>query len=265
MIGADLALPLYKQLLGILRQRIQNGTYLPGERIQTEADLTLEFKVSRATVRQAVVELAREGLVERKQGLGTFVTARADQLGGQHFYGSLPLLEFESSRAGVKRVELIRNAPLPRAVQLKLGTESSAGVIIRRARTMEGRLFAYTVNFLPERFRDLISEKELEQEGVMHLLERKGVRLLRAEQSIRAQLADPDICSWLEIDFGSAMLFAERTLFGEEDKPVEVVHSWYRGDAYEYTVNLQLSDLGSANATSPSKKQSRRRGAHPGR
>jgi DNA-binding GntR family transcriptional regulator len=65
--------PAYAQLAQILRRRISNGTYSPGSRLPSEAEIGRNFKVSGLTVRQAVRALVDEGLVERIQGSGTFV------------------------------------------------------------------------------------------------------------------------------------------------------------------------------------------------
>jgi GntR family transcriptional regulator len=61
------------QLDGILRERIRNGQYAPGQRLPSEAELTTEFGVSRATVRTVLTRLTAEGLLLRKQGDGTYV------------------------------------------------------------------------------------------------------------------------------------------------------------------------------------------------
>jgi len=67
MIDSALALPLYHQVAGILRQRIEEGVYPAGMRLNSEDELAVEFDVSRATVRQAMSELATEGLVVRRR------------------------------------------------------------------------------------------------------------------------------------------------------------------------------------------------------
>ena len=71
MIDSALALPLYHQVAGILRQRIEEGVYPAGARLNSEDELAVEFDVSRATVRQAMSELALEGRVIRRRGRGT--------------------------------------------------------------------------------------------------------------------------------------------------------------------------------------------------
>jgi GntR family transcriptional regulator len=83
------ALPLYHQVAGVLRQRIEDGIYPVGGKLLSEDELAAEFEVSRATIRQAVGELVMEGLVVRRQGRGTYVEARDKHILQQRFRGSL--------------------------------------------------------------------------------------------------------------------------------------------------------------------------------
>jgi len=72
-------IPLYYQLENILRSKIEGGEVLLNHKLPTEQELSQEYKISRATVRQALAALVSEGLLFRKQGKGTFVTEKAGQ------------------------------------------------------------------------------------------------------------------------------------------------------------------------------------------
>lgn len=228
--------PLYQQVFAILRQRIVEGLYAPDDRLQTEEELAAEFEVSRATIRQAVGELAARGLVVRQQGKGTFVRWSPDPVSGQRFTGSLA--DLVPSEATIVDLEVTKDAVLPSRIASALGLAVPRGYVIRRTRAMRGELFAVTVNHLPEHIGSLMTEDELRLEDLMVLLNRKGIAISGAEQIIRAELADVDVCKWLKIDIGSPVLFAERALFGGEHRPVDLVQSWYRGDRYEYRAQL---------------------------
>jgi len=68
--------PLYIQVASVLRMRIQSGQWRIGEKISTLEELEREFEVARVTVRQAVDVLREEGLLQARQGLGTFVSKK---------------------------------------------------------------------------------------------------------------------------------------------------------------------------------------------
>lgn len=65
--------PLYAQIVESLKRDIENGVYNATERIPAEAELAKQYNVSRITVRRAVDDLVSQGLVEKKQGKGTFI------------------------------------------------------------------------------------------------------------------------------------------------------------------------------------------------
>lgn len=75
----------------------------------------------------------------------------------------------------------------------------------------------------------------------MELLMDNGIVLSSASQAIRAQLADVDVCSQIDVEVGAAVLMVERIVHDLTGRPVEYVRSWYRGDRYEYTVTLDLT------------------------
>lgn len=218
-----------------------DGTYDVGEQLPPEDDLAAEFEVSRATIRQAVGQLVRDGLVSRKQGRGTFVLDSDQSKIGQRFRGSLGDLIAETKLAKIRDVEIERDAEIPARIAERLGLEGRAGTIIRRTRLMADKPFAYTINYMPPKYGELVRGNELYDQGLMDLLTSRGVKLTKATQSIRAQLADVAVGEALGVDFGVPVLFVERLLLDDRDEPVEVVRSWYRGDEYEYTVTLDTT------------------------
>lgn len=231
--------PLYHRVFAILRQRINDGAYSTGQQLPTEDELAVEFGVSRATIRQAVGDLVNQGLVLRQQGRGTFVTERALYPAGQRFRGALADLISETKRTGITQVEISRSTQLPHGVAARLELSAGRGTIIRRIRTIDGGVFAYTVNHMSDEVGRLFTESHLRKRSLMAMLEGSNVKLTGAVQSIHAQLADLTIGERLGLDFGDPVLFVERLLYGARRHPVQLAQSWYRGDRYEYTVTLE--------------------------
>lgn len=232
--------PLYHQIATVLRDRIADNVYPGGAVFPSEDELQTEFGVSRGTIRQAVNEIRQAGLVERQQGVGTFVSASARTRLGQRFRGSLADLMTETRRARVKTVDLDRAAVVPQRIAERLRIDGTTATRLTRTRTMDGRVFAYTVNYLPAEFGQLLDEQELRTTSLMWLLEQKGVALVGAEQSIRAQPASLDVSQRLGLPVGEPLLFVERLVLTTGSRPVELVQTWYRGDVYEYTVTFDL-------------------------
>jgi GntR family transcriptional regulator len=234
-------LPLYHQVAGILRQRIEDGVYPVGGRLLAEDELAAEFDVSRATIRQAVGELVMEKLVVRRQGRGTFVEARDTKVLQQRFRGSLGDLIHESHRAKTRNLELTHDAQIPINIAEALQLDTPHGTIVKRTRTMDDQPFALTITYLPPDLGINLTQAGLRKKALMELLMDSGVILSSATQAIRAQLADLDVCSQIDVEVGAAVLMVERIVHDSTGRPVEYVRSWYRGDRYEYAVTLDLT------------------------
>lgn len=247
MIDSALALPLYHQVAGILRQRIEEGAYTVGDRLGSEGELAAEFDVSRATVRQAMGELEAEGLIVRRRGRGTFVEAGTTPVLKQRFRGSLSDLMEQARRTTVRDVDVTHDAVFPAYIAAALRLPHGRGTIARRTRMMDGAPFCYTVTYLPPEIGErAVSQAGLRRTALLKLLIEHGIALHGASQSIRAQLADPGMCSRIDVELGAPLLYVERVLYDASGHPVDFVRCWYRGDRYEYAVTLSLDPVSRA-------------------
>jgi GntR family transcriptional regulator len=247
MIDNALALPLYHQVAGILRQRIDDGIYPAGGRLLSEDELAAEFEVSRATIRQAIGQLVMERRVVRRQGRGTYVEERDASVLQQRYRGSLGELIRESRRARTRNLDVAHDVPLPAAIVAALQISASTGTVVRRTRVMDDEPFAYTVTYLPPDLGAAVTPAGLRRKALMELLIDAGVVLSSATQAIRAQLADVEVCAQIDLELGAPVLYVERIVHDTAGRPVEYVRSWYRGDRYEYAVTLDLGPDSDAN------------------
>lgn len=243
-VDNSFALPLYHQVARILRQRIEDGLYPVGGRLLSEDEFAKEFEVSRATIRQAIGELVIEGLVVRRQGRGTFVETANRNVIQQRFRGSLGEFIQQTSRATTRDVAIEHDATFPTSIAEALQLDEPKGTIVRRTRTMDGLPFVYMVAYLPPGIGRTMTEQRLREHALMELLLADGIVLASATQSIRAELADVDVCPHIEVELGSPVLYVERLVQDSAGRPVDFVRSWYRGDRYEYTVTLDLGEGG---------------------
>lgn len=230
--------PLYGQVLGVIRQRIYEGYYPPNSQLQPEDQLAAEFGVSRATIRQAVSELLKEGLVDRKQGKGTFVLPTLPY--SQRFHGSLADVMAEALGSKSVNTEIEHGVQIPAHIAEALRLEEPRATVVRRNRAVKDQVFAYTTNYLPNEYGRLVTSAELRKVGMIALLASKGVRFGGAQQIIRAEQADIEICERLQMDLAAPVLYAERLVVDVEDKPVQFVRTWYRADLFAYRVNLRM-------------------------
>jgi GntR family transcriptional regulator len=241
---ASSRIPLYYQVENVLREQITAGRFKAGERLPTENELIKQFGVSRITVRQALAALADEGLIDRRQGSGTFVAQRKTRRrkfdGNIHLTGSLDELIEMGLDTPVKVVEMnLIEADKHEAELLQVKTGSPI-YRLKRLRDYDGKAYSIIVNYLPKEIGDQLSEEELSSGAILQTIEnRLGYRLHEARQQIKAELADPYVAELLDIRVGSALLSVERTVYTDKGKPVEYVHTLYRSDIYGFSVYLK--------------------------
>jgi GntR family transcriptional regulator len=236
-------IPLYYQLENVLREKITSGNYSGGERLPTEIELIEEYNVSRITVRQALSALADEGLIERRQGRGTFVAERKSKkrkfTGTIHLTGSLDELIEMGMDTPVKVLEMNRveaDTHEAELLQLKVGDPIYR---LKRLRLVENKPYSLILNYLPEKIGSKLTMAELSSGALLHTMETKlGYRLDNARQEVKAELADPYVAQLLDIRVGTALLSIERTVYTDKGMPVEYVHTLYRSDLYGYSVKL---------------------------
>jgi len=232
--------PLYQQIKGLLTRSLQAGEWKPGEAIPSEFELAARFKVSQGTVRKAIDELATENLLVRRQGKGTFVATHAEQ---NIQYRFLRLTPDAGGAAGMQRRLLDcrrMRAPgdIARALDLKSGEPA---VQLRRLLLAEGRPVVLDDIWLPGTlFKGLTAEKLAGYRGPMYrLFETEfGVRMIRAEEKIRAVAVTGEDAELLALPVGAPLLSVERLSLTYEDKPVELRRGLYNTAAHHYRNQL---------------------------
>jgi len=232
--------PLYLQIKGLLTRSLQGGEWRPGEAIPSEVELAARFKVSQGTVRKAIDTLADENLVVRRQGKGTFVATHAEERVQFRF---LRLMPDDGEVGGMARRfidcrRLRAPADVARALALKAG---DTAVQVRRVLSFRGKPVVLDDIWLPgQAFKGLTAERLAENKGPLYgLFESEfGVRMIRAEEKLRAVAATAEAAALLELPPGAPLLSVERLSFTYGDKPVELRRGLYDTAAHYYRNEL---------------------------
>lgn len=219
--------PLYRQIQDLIVQALADREWQPGEMIPSEMDLAARFEVSQGTVRRAIDELAAENLLVRRQGKGTFVATHADP---RAFFRFLRLVPDDGSvpRSRSEPLEC-QSLPADQEVATALAINHGDPVLqLRRLLRFDGQPVVVDEIYLPA---DLFPNLTLDQlrasdRSLYTLFESLfGVRMVRAEEKIRAVAADANAAAVLEIEPGTPLLSVERTAFTYGNRPAE----WRRG------------------------------------
>jgi GntR family transcriptional regulator len=226
--------PLYQRLQLALRRTIETKTLKPEEALPAERDLAQMFDVSRITIRKALDGLVAEGLLTRRQGAGTFVAGRVEK----QFAKLSSFSEDMATRGRTARSQWLTRAEsaVTPDESLTLGLSPGTRVFrfarIRFADQMPMAIEQSTISGFALRNAE-------EVEGSLYCaLEQRGFRPVRALQRLRAVLFDQDQANLLDIEQGAAGLFIERRGYLDDGRAVEMTHSWYRGDAYDFVAEL---------------------------
>lgn len=229
---------LYAQVEAALAERI-GAHWQIGDRLPTEDELVRQFGVSRITVRRAVQNLAARGLVDVRQGVGTFVAApritqQLMELTG--FVEDVHALGLEASAEVVTVETVTASRHVAAALEVPFG---SAVTFIERIRRADGRALSFDQTYLVHDVGQRIAEEDLENTPIFTLLEHTyGVPLAGATYRMSACLADSDVAAALDTEIGDAVFRIERTTSTTNDRPVDYEILHYRGDAVTFETRL---------------------------
>ena len=244
MVGATPAFsPLYQQIKALILQSLQSGEWKPGESIPSEMDLAGRYRVSQGTVRKAIDELATDNLVVRRQGKGTFVATHSEQHVQFRFLKLVPDSGTPGSEGPAQR-EIIdcrrarASADIARALALRTG---DAVLQARRVLSFAGTPTILEDIWLPAApFKGLTAERLANYDGAMYALFETefNVRMVRAEEKIRAEPAIDGRELLLKMPHGSPLLSVERIAYTYKDTPMELRRGYYRTDTHHYRNTL---------------------------
>lgn len=237
--------PLYLQLQRRIAEAIASGRLVPGDSLPAERDMATMTGLSRVTVRNAIQALVASGQLVQRRGSGTFVAQKVERL--EQALSLLTSFTEDMARRGrtVDSQWISRriDAPAPEEVMaLGLGGDERVARL-ERVRRSDGVPLAIERASIPA---SVLPEPEAVETSLYLALERLGSRPVRAVQRISAANLGPRDAGLLGVTPGVAGLKIERIGYLASGRVVEFTRSLYRGDAYDFAVELKLSPEGQA-------------------
>jgi DNA-binding GntR family transcriptional regulator len=232
--------PTYARLRELLRSEIERGDY-DSRRLPTDLELSGRFGVSRHTVRQAMGELAAEGLIRREPGRGTFATGvhNSKYVRALGNIDDLMALAADTTLKVLANLHEVRDEQIAR--RLGLDDDVVAGMTILRF--LHARPLGCAQVYLPPALADSLEPLSTVIDyhaSIIHLVQRTtNVVVAGADQDITAVRATPELARILQVGEGSPLLRIERVYHSRERIPVEYAISHYRSDRYTYRVALR--------------------------
>jgi DNA-binding GntR family transcriptional regulator len=228
--------PLYFQVAQQIERAIERGELRPGTKLDNEIQMADRLGLSRPTMRRAIQELVRKGLLVRKRGVGTQVVH-----GQVKRSVELTSLFDDLARGDQKpTTRVLANEMIPASdeVALSLGLlPGTAAVHLERLRSARGEPLAILRNWLPPALGPM-STLDMENGGLYGHLRSVGVKICVASQRIGARAATNDEAKLLNTHRGAPLLTMERISYDDTGSAVEFGRHVYRSDSYSFEITL---------------------------
>jgi GntR family transcriptional regulator len=216
--------PLYLQIKDLLVRSLEGGEWRPGEAIPSELVLAARFGVSQGTVRKAIDALAADHLVVRRQGKGTFVATHTEEAQSSFRFLRIRQDEGGSELPASRLIDVRRGKASAEVARLLEAKPGDPVIVVRRVLEWGGRPVIVDDITLPAAlFRGLTRAKLENYAGSMYgFFETQfGVRMLNAQERIKAVPADPAIAGVLGVPAGTPLLEVDRVAHTYGGRPVE--------------------------------------------
>ncbi len=235
LVGAR---PLHDQVREAIESQIRSGDLPAGSRLQSERDLAELLGVSRVTVRRALDELERQGLVRAAPGSGRYVEGLPLE---EPQNALLSFTELGASRGlGASARVLscrVRAATLEEAE--RMGIAPGADVFeLERLRMLDGLAVALDENRIPLAVAPTLPERDFGVDSLYDALEEAGAGVVRADYTTEAVSASAPQARQLGVQPGEPLLLARTTAFDAAGRLVELSRTFYRGDRYRFHASL---------------------------
>jgi GntR family transcriptional regulator len=231
--------PLYHSLGHVIRSKIQSGEWSVGQQIPSERVLMDMFGVSRATVRQGIENLVKEGILYRAHGRGTFVAPPKIK------QGLLRLLEFSDimRRSGFNPSARLLgkeciDPPLNIRKVLAFSNAEAAVWLQRLLLVNEVPILIETSYFSAARFPDLLEVYDGIDEPHLFIYKHYGVKIIRASETLEPVIMESQEARTLGVKRGFPALWVEHIAYDAAGKPVAFLTTLLRGDRCRFYTEL---------------------------
>ena len=231
-------LPRYLQIVEELLARIEGGDLAPADRLPPERALSVEFSVNRRTLRHALDVLERRGLIERRQGAGTFVANPRFERKAAEFFPFTEGVRHRGFEPGSQIISLQRLPVSPLVAEELELTEADEIWRFYRLRSLNREPFLVETFSLPAALVPEIDKFDLNDRSVYDVMENEyGVVVQRAQLSLEAVAISEFEAELLRVPIGSPAILERHLAFDTTGRPVDYGYDVYRGDRVRFVTD----------------------------
>lgn len=230
---------VYVQIMNNIKNEINLGIYTPGMFLPAEENLMKQYDVSKGTIRKAIEELIKEGILTKRKNVGTFVSYPVIQKGLTKLTGFTEDIIAKGGEPSSKLVSLdIVNPDKELQESLKLYANDTV-YKIQRIRCDSNLPIAREIMYINTKLCPNLGQFDLEKESIYRLLEKEyHLSLKTAVQSVEPALAKTEDIQQLKVQSNDLLLYCVRVSYLDTGVPVECSKTWYRSDKYKFEVTL---------------------------
>ncbi len=236
-------IPMYHQLKELVSEKIESGEWSPGYRLPTEAELSREFGVSRITVRHAMQLLQNQGLLERKQGRGTFVAQPKVAHDLMSMYRDGLNVAQMGRQPQIELVSLELKSP-PASVASRLNLPVSDRVYeMKRLLLGDGEPLMLIHNWLPAAKFPNFEERYLNTRTMNSVMREYGITEAFQHKEVEVTILDEEEAELLKANEGAPALLLTYVNYLPNGDPIEYRRTHVRGDRCKYYIDVDKPEL----------------------
>ena len=229
--------PLYVQVAAVMRERIDSGQWVEGEKISTLEELEKEFAVARVTIRQGIELLRKDGLLEARQGRGTFVSGRSKKQRWLNLVTDFDSLINSIRNNVLKRIQIDENTAPPTLAGGE-GKPARSYVFLRSVQYNSGEPFSVVNLHLDRRIYDRDARRFIRTAALPEIAEMRDIKIAHANQTLTIGVADMETAELLKIGLGEPTANCHLVLIDDEGVAIYVADIRYIKDCFAMRSDL---------------------------
>lgn len=239
------AAPLYVQIKEDLKEKIESGHWVPGDKIPSELELCEQYQVSRITVREAINELVWEGYLIRKRAKGTFVLDYKQKLSDRDYYTYVKSFTYEMKELGKSPVTIkasVKKIKADRFLAAQLQIKEGADIIeLKRVRGVDGKVFVFFKTYILYDPRLSLSSEDY-YGSFYKMLKEIGITIAKVKEYLEAVKPDHEVQEQLNVDEHTPILKRVRHASDQNGAFREYTECFYIGEQYRYYIDFSTQN-----------------------
>lgn len=240
LVDKSSQVPLYTQLADIIKEMINNKELQEGHYLMSERDICKIQNISRMTVNKAIISLVNEGILERRQGKGTFVSYKKQNLTYAKMQGFTEIAQNKKLNVKNKILKFELKIPSNKVKEyLQLEDIDSLVFQIERIRFIDDEPTILEKIYIPEYMCPALSEDLVSNNSIYKLYREKYLHKTQiAKQVINPIILNKSQSKTLNVDSNTLALKIDRVVFNDKDEVLEYTSSLFITDKHQYEIIL---------------------------